>query len=65
MHLNGPKGKFALGQLLELAGDRELDNTHSDRDVVKLQFVASEHLHNGNLREFLQAHLQSLNGKRS
>jgi excinuclease ABC subunit A len=65
LHLNGPKGKFALGQLLELGGERELDDTHKDRDVVKLQFVATEHLHNGNLKDFLLAHLKSLNGKQT
>ena len=63
LHLTGPKGKFGLGRLLELGADRELDDTRSDRDVVRLQFVAEEHLHRGELVKFLQEHLATLNGK--
>jgi hypothetical protein len=60
LHLTGPKGKFGLGRLLELGADRELDDSRRDRDVVRLQFVAEEHLHCGGLEKFLKEHLASL-----
>jgi excinuclease ABC subunit A len=64
LHLTGPKGKFGLGRLLELGADRELDDSRRDRDVVRLQFVAEEHLHRGGLEKFLKEHLASLNGSK-
>ena len=63
MQLTGPKGKFAFGRIVELAGQRELDDVRPDRDVIKLHFVSSEHLQRGNLPGFLKEHLSSLNGK--
>jgi excinuclease ABC subunit A len=62
LHLTGPKGKFGKGRLLELGADRDLDDTRTDRDIVRLQFVAEEHLHRGDLEAFLKEHLASLNG---
>jgi excinuclease ABC subunit A len=61
LHLTGPKGRFGLGRLLELGVDRELDDTRPDRDIVRLQFFAEEHLHQGGLNNFLSEHLGSLN----
>ena len=63
VQLTGPKGKFAFGRIVELAGQRELDDVRPDRDVIKLHFVSSEHLQRGNLPGFLKEHLSSLNGK--
>ena len=63
VQLTGPKGKFAFGRIVELAGQRELDDVRPDRDVIKLHFVSSEHLQRGNLSGFLKEHLSSLNGK--
>jgi excinuclease ABC subunit A len=54
--LTGPKGKFALGQLVDLAADRELD-TSGPKDAIKLQFIAHEHLGSGGLAKFLASHL--------
>jgi hypothetical protein len=45
-----------LGRLLPLARTRELDNTHPDRDLVKLGFRTLEDLHRGDLVEFLTEH---------
>ncbi len=64
LHLTGPKGKFGKGRLLELGAERDLDDTRADRDVVRLQFVAEEHLHRGDLRAFLREHLGSLENGR-
>jgi hypothetical protein len=63
LHLIGPKGKFGKGRLLELGADRDLDDSREDRDIVRLQFVAEEHLHRGELDRFLAEHLASLNNK--
>ncbi len=62
VQLTGPKGKFALGRIIELAGQRELDDARPDRDVVKLHFVSTEHLQRGNLPDFLKEHLSTLRG---
>ncbi|MCI0357254.1 MAG: excinuclease ABC subunit UvrA [Planctomycetaceae bacterium] len=62
LHLTGPKGRFGKGRLLELGVERDLDDTRTDRDIVRLQFVAEEHLHRGDLETFLKEHLSSLNG---
>ena len=64
LHLTGPKGRFGKGRLLELGADRDLDDTRTDRDIVRLQFVAEEHLHRGELEKFLQEHLATLTGDR-
>ena len=64
LHLTGPKGKFGLGRLLALGSDRDLDDTRTDRDIVRLQFVEEDHLHRGDLQLFLREHLATLvNGK--
>jgi hypothetical protein len=51
---------------LELAADRDLDDTRPGHDIVRLQFVEEQHLHRGDLEVFLKEHLASLakgNGK--
>jgi excinuclease ABC subunit A len=57
--LTGPKGKFALGRIADLAIDREFQ-TGPHRDVVKLRFVSTEDLDRGDLKQFLTEHLESL-----
>ncbi len=54
--LTGPKDCVTLGRLLPLARTRELDNTHPDRDLVKLGFRTLEDLHRGDLVQFLEEH---------
>jgi excinuclease ABC subunit A len=60
VQLTGPKGKFAFGRIVELAGQRELDDARPDRDVIKLHFVSPEHIQRGNLTGFLKEHLSAL-----
>jgi excinuclease ABC subunit A len=62
--LTGPKGRFALGRVRELAREREF-SAGGDKDIVKLKFVATDDLHRGDLAAFLQEHLLSLEGERS
>ena len=62
VQLTGPKGRFALGRIVELAAQRELDDARPDRDVIKLQFVSTDHIQRGNLPEFLKEHIAALNG---
>jgi excinuclease ABC subunit A len=58
--LNGPKGAFQLGSLAALGAERALTTDGEDRDQVKLRFVTTDELHNGNVLAFLRAHLESL-----
>ena len=60
--LTGPKDRFALGRIAELARDRQFDAARPDRDVIKLKFRTLEDLHKGDLSKFLKEHAQSLNG---
>jgi excinuclease ABC subunit A len=60
LHLNGPKGRFALGRLLNLGSERALDDSRPDRDTIRLHFILEEHLHTGDIEEFLREHLKSL-----
>lgn len=58
--LTGPKGKFALGRLLELGVERELDDASPTKDVIRLTLMLPEHLQQGDLKGFLQEHLAGL-----
>ncbi len=60
--LNGPKGKYAFGQLLELGHEPQLD-TSGAKDSIKLQFMNTDHLLMGGLADFLKEHVEGLNGK--
>jgi excinuclease ABC subunit A len=67
--LTGPHGKFTLGRIAELAADREFQ-PGNPRDTLKLRFVTTDDLERGELKEFLQEHLESVtnpayNGKAS
>ena len=59
--LTGPKGRFALGRVTELAAEREF-TTGPQRDVLRLRFQVTEDLDKGDLRQFLAEHLASLTG---
>ena len=63
LHLTGPKGRFALGQLTELGHDPELDGRRPGSDIIHLMFRTVEDLSRGNLREFLKEHLAAVRGK--
>ena len=60
LQLNGPKGRFALGQITELGSDRNLDATRPDADFVQLSFRSLDDLGRGNLADFLREHLAAI-----
>ena len=49
--------------VLDYGSHQEFDDTREGRDVMRLHFVNSEHLHRGDLVGLLKEHLASLNGK--
>jgi excinuclease ABC subunit A len=57
--LTGPRGKFTLGRIADLAADRELQSGNQ-RDSIKLRFTATDDLERGDLRKFLGEHLEGL-----
>ena len=59
--LIGPKGRFALGRILELGYEPELDGERTDVDHVRLKFRTTADLARGDLPKFLKEHLASLN----
>jgi excinuclease ABC subunit A len=58
--LAGPKGRFALGRVTELAAERELETGRAERDLVKLRFRTAADLARGDLKSFLQEHLSAV-----
>ena len=60
LHLTGPKGKFALGRILEFGFDREIDDTRPDRDVLRIHLTEAEQIHREDFQQFLKEHLNSL-----
>jgi excinuclease ABC subunit A len=59
--LIGPKNRFALGRILELGYDPELDGERLDVDHIRLKFRTKDDLTRGDLARFLREHLNSLN----
>ena len=57
LHLMGPKGRFALGQITDLGYNPELDGRRPNVDAIRLKFRTPADLARGNLREFLKKHL--------
>ena len=57
--LTGPKNRFALGRVADLAHERELQTHRADKDVVKLKFRAANEIVNGELADFLKEHLEA------
>jgi excinuclease ABC subunit A len=60
LHLTGPKGKFALGRILEFGIDREIDDTRPDRDILRIHLTEAEQIHREDFQAFLKEHLASL-----
>ncbi len=56
VQLHGPAGKFALGQVADLAREREISTTGSGREDVRLKFTTIDDLGRGELAEFLTFH---------
>jgi excinuclease ABC subunit A len=63
LHLTGPKGRFALGQITDLGIDPEVGGQHIDHDVIQLHFRTLDDLKRGNLPGFLKEHLAAVRGK--
>ena len=63
LHLTGPKGRFALGQLTDLGYNPELDGSRPNADVIRLKFRNAADLARGDLRGFLKEHLAAVRGK--
>jgi excinuclease ABC subunit A len=63
LHLTGPKGRFALGQLTDLGYNPELDGSRPNADVIRLKFRNAADLARGNLAGFLNGHLAAVRGK--
>ncbi len=63
LHLMGPKGAFALGQITDLGFNPELDGSKPHRDTIHLKFRNAEDLAHGDLRGFLQRHLTAVQGR--
>jgi excinuclease ABC subunit A len=61
LQLTGPRGKFTLGRIAELAADREFQSGQS-KDQLKLRFVTTEDFDRGDLQDFFQEHLASVSG---
>ncbi len=61
--LISPKNRFALGRILELGHEPELDGDRSDVDHIRLKFRTTADLARGDLATFLKEHLASLNHK--
>jgi excinuclease ABC subunit A len=60
--LNGPKGAFQLGGVAGLGAHRSLSTDAADRDQVRLRFLTTGQLHEGNLAAFLASHLEAVRG---
>ncbi len=63
LHLSGPKGRFALGQVTRLGRDPQLDGQRPRCDVVQLKFRTAADLARGDLAGFLQQHLAEVKKK--
>ena len=56
LQLTGPKGRFALGRLADLAAESFLDGSHADFDAVRLRFRTHDDLARGDLAALLAEH---------
>ena len=60
LHLTGPKGRFAQGQITGLGFDAQVDGEKTGLDVLRIKFRSTEDLRRGNLAAFLKEHLAAL-----
>ena len=60
LHLTGPKGRFAQGQITKLGHEPLVDGQYPQCDVIRLKFRSPEDLARGNLAAFLKKHLAEL-----
>jgi hypothetical protein len=59
--LIGPKNRFALGRILDLGYEPQLDGERLDVDHIRLKFRTVADLGRGDLAKFLKEHLAALN----
>jgi hypothetical protein len=62
LSLHGPKNRFALGRIADLAAERELV-PGAKSDTVKFRFNTAEQINASELLEFLQEHYESTQTK--
>ncbi len=62
LHLMGPKGRFAMGQITELGYNPEMDGQRPNVDVIRLMFRTPADLARGELREFFKKHVTESSG---
>jgi excinuclease ABC subunit A len=60
LHLMGPKGRFALGQITGLGHEPDLDGRRADHDAICIKFRTLADLARGDLPGFLHQHLAAL-----
>ncbi len=60
LHLTGPKGRFAQGQITGLGFEAQVDGEKTGMDVLRIKFRSIEDLRRGNLAAFLKEHLAAL-----
>ncbi len=60
LHLAGPKGRFALGQITNLGIDPEVDGQRPDCDMLQLHFRTLDDLARGDLSGFLKEHIAAV-----
>jgi excinuclease ABC subunit A len=58
--LNGPRGRFALGRIANLAAEREFDASRANIDSIKLKFCTLADLAAGDLVAFLTEHAAAI-----
>ncbi len=57
---NGYRGQTTTGRVADLGNKRELAESHSDLDSVKIYFNEVEDLYRGDLEGFLREHLSQI-----
>lgn len=56
--LNSPKDVVSLGEVVEMGRDRAIDATHDEYDSIRIDFRTIDDLKKGDLKSFLQSHLE-------
>jgi len=59
--LSAPKNLVGFGRVTNLGWDREFDSGRQDRDLIKIKFRTTKDLEKGDLKEFLEEHLDGVN----
>ena len=65
LHLIGPKGRFALGQITDLGIDPWVEGNRAKYDMLHLKFRTIAELSRGDLPGFLKKHYKAATGGRA